>query len=474
MKRFTFITLIIITGYLAFSQNENDALRYSLINYSGTARFNALSGAYGAVGGDFSALSQNPAGIGLYRKSEFTITPTFNNSTTSSSFVGQKNDDYRNTLYLSNIGYVWSSDLNSEGSVIKQFQFGLGVNQMATFNNRMLIKGFNNSNSLLTTYRNQMNFNGSWDEFGSGLAYDADLMFYDSTNNMYQVDMPGGGVDQVKSVETRGSTRETALSFGANFGDKLFLGTTFGFADIKYIEKSIFTEEDSQNLNTYFNSFKRIENLRTIGSGFNMKIGFIYRPTNFLRIGGAFHTPTAYYDMTDTYDASMSSLNDNNVSVTKKSPDGEFNYRLSTPLRAIGSVAIVLNQYGLISADYEYIDYSRARLRSNDYNFLNENETISATFGKTHNIRIGTEWKFGVYALRGGYGLYGSPYADETKLGKRSTYSFGLGIREKSYFIDLSYLLNKSEDNYYMYSIAPVTSNQYNSSSYSLTLGLRF
>lgn len=474
MKRILFIILATLS-FTAFSQNENDALRYSLINYSGTARFNGLSGAYGAIGADFSSLSQNPAGIGLYRKSEFTITPTFNTSNTSSSFAGKTSEDFRNTLYLSNIGYVWAIDLGEkEGSALKQFQIGLGVNQMASFNNRILTKGFNPSNSLLTTYRDQMNYNGQWDEFGSGLAYDVDLLFYDSTMNMWQIDMPGGGIDQVKSIESRGSTRETAISFGANFSDKIFIGSTLGFTDIKYTEESIFTEEDSQNLNTYFNSFKRTESLKTVGSGFNLKIGVIYRPANFLRLGAALHTPTAYYDMNDKYDASMSSLNDNNKSYSKTSPDGEFNYRLTTPLRAMGSVAIIINQFGLISADYEYIDYSTSRLRSNDYDFIAENETIAATFGQAHNFRIGTEWKFGIYALRGGYSLYGSPYDGETTLGKRSGYSLGMGIHEKSYFLDFAYQLKTMEDNYFLYNIAPVASNQYNSSSYSFTLGLRF
>lgn len=474
MKRILFIAMLSFTSLLAFSQNENDALRYSLINYNGTARFNSLSGAYGAIGGDFSALSQNPGGIGIYRKNEFSITPTFHASTTSSTFAGSTHDDSRNTLYLSNIGYVWASEPSTNGSVLKQFQFGIGVNQMASFSNRILIKGFNNNNSLLTAFRDDINYTGTWNEYESGLAFDADLMFYDTANSMYQVDMPGGGIEQYKSIESRGNTRETALSFGANFNDKFFIGTTFGFTDIKYIEEAVIQEKDSEELNSFFKSFKKTDNLRTVGSGFNMKLGFIYRPASFLRIGAAIHTPTAYYDMNDNWDAKIEANFDNNPTRIKNSPNGEFDYRMSTPMRAIGSMAIVLGQVGLISADYEYIDYSKSRIRSNDYDFMDENDIISATFGQAHNIRLGTEWKFGIYALRAGYAMYGSPYADAPELGKRNTYSLGMGIREKSYFIDIAYILKTLEDNFYLYNIAPVASNQYNSSSYSLTLGFRF
>jgi hypothetical protein len=141
----------------------------------------------------------------------------------------------------------------------------------------------------------------------------------------------------------------------------------------------------------------------------------------------------------------------------------------------MGSLAFILGQYGLISADYEYIDYSTAHLRAFDYNFSSENSTIRTTLTAANNIRIGTEWKAGILAFRGGYNIYSSPYKGEgmTGRGSRSGYSFGFGVREEIYFFDFSFCHSNMDDNYYLYNIAPTTANTYNSNSYSLTLGLR-
>jgi hypothetical protein len=161
MKKIIAILVAIIVSSALYAQNENDALRYSLINYGGTARFAGMSGAYGAVGADFSSLSQNPAGIGLYRKSEFTITPVLSSNNITSNYMGTSISDSRNTMYLGNIGYVFSQNLKGHAGPLVNIQFGFGVNQLARFNNRMTISGFNNNNSLLTTYVDDVNYTGA-------------------------------------------------------------------------------------------------------------------------------------------------------------------------------------------------------------------------------------------------------------------------------------------------------------------------
>ncbi len=477
MKKILSIILTIFVSISLFAQNENDALRYSLINYGGTARFSGLSGAYGAVGADFTSLSQNPAGIGLYRKSEFVITPVFSSNNTDTRFLGEFNTDHRNTAYLGNAGYVYSQNLNGKAGPLVQIQFGFGLNMMTMFSNRMILSGFNNANSLLTTYVDDVNSSGAalkdWDNFGVGLAYDANLIFYDSLNQRWAADMEYGGIQQTKSIETRGSTNETVLSAGANIADKLFLGITFAFPYIRYEETSRLTEDDTEDLNSYYTSYDRFEYLNTRGSGFNFKAGFIYMPVEFFRIGGAIHTPTNYYNMSDTYHSEINSNFSDGV-YSEYSPDGYFDYELKTPMRAIGSVAVLLGKYGLISADYEYIDYSTASLRSFDYNFFNENDAINTEYTSANNFRFGGELKYGILAVRGGYNIYGSPFRDLGSLGERTGYSFGLGVRDKAYFIDFAYNHSKSEGNYSLYNIAPVSANEIKTNAYSLTLGFRF
>lgn len=488
MKKTFAILISILFSAALFAQNENDALRYSLLNYSGTARFAGMSGAYGAVGANFSSLSQNPAGIGLYRKSEFSITPVLSsNNTQATYYQGNMNSDARSTLYLANIGYVMSIKLNeNNASHLKQIQFGFGMNRTAMFNNRILIENKSNENSLLLNYFNETDPKnpdlGNLNDYGSGLAYDVHLLYQDlqDTADVWRVDLPSGSLSQ--SVETRGGISETVLSAGTNFDDKLFLGITFGFPHINYQEESTYTEKDDNLQSPYVKSFNRTEYLNTKGTGFNFKVGFIYKPVDFIRIGGAFHTPTAYNSMNDSYGATMTAFYDQpplsgstNTRFEASSPDGSYDYKITTPMRALGSVAVIIGQHGLLSADYEYIDYSTARLRASNYSFQDENNTIRSSYAAANNIRFGAEWKAGIYAFRGGYSLYGSPYKGEstTGLGSRTGYSFGFGIQEKSYFIDFSYNHMSSKDNYYIYGYAPASSNIYNNNSYSFTLGFR-
>lgn len=486
MKKTFAILITALISLSAFAQNENDALRYSLINYGGTSRFTGMSGAYGAVGADFSSLSQNPAGIGLYRKSEFSITPLLNTGSTQSNYLDTKNSDFRNTLYLGNVGYVMSVKLNeNNGSHLRQVNFGFGMNRLSMYNNRIIIANKYNDNSLLLNYFKETDPKnpdlGNLDDYGSGLAYDVHLIYQnlDDTADVWRVDLPSGPLSH--TVETRGGTSETVLSAGTNFDDKLFLGVTFGFPRINYQEESVYTESDDNHASPYVKSFQRTEYLNTKGSGFNFKFGFIYNPVDFIRIGGAIHTPTVYNDMTDSYGAAMTAnydqppLTSSNSTRFESSKDGSYDYKISTPMRAIGSLAVIIGQSGLISADYEYVDYSSARLRAKNYNFLDENNTIRSDFAAANNIRVGTEWKAGVYAFRGGYALYGSPYKGEstTGLGSRQGYSFGFGIREKAYFIDFSFNHMVTKDNYYIYGYTPASDNKYISNSYSFTLGFR-
>jgi hypothetical protein len=478
MKKTFLLIVAAIFSIAVFAQNEVDALRYSLINYGGTARFSGMSGAYGAVGADFTSLSQNPAGIGLYRKSEFTITPVVSSNNTTSNYLGQSNYNNRNTGYLGNVGFVYSQPMNGMAGPLVQVQFGFGVNQMTRFSNRMTISGFNNDNSLLTTYVDDVNYSGAqlsaWDDFSTGLAYDVNLIFYDSTNMRWAADMEYGGMQQTKMVETSGSTNETVLSAGANIGNKLFLGITFAFPYIRYEETSTYTEDDTENLNSYFESFNRYEYLSTRGSGFNFKAGLIYMPVEFIRIGGAVHTTTNYYNMSDSYHASMSSYFAGGEHWADDSPDGFYDYELKTPLRAIGSIAFILGKYGLISADYEYIDYSDANLSAYDYSFSSENSAIHTEYTSANNFRFGAELKAGIASLRGGYSIYGTPFRGSGNYGERTGFSFGAGIRDKDYFVDFAYNHSTADVNYYLYSIAPASYNQVKYNSYSLTLGFRF
>ena len=74
MKRIYVAALLSLSAATLWAQQEMDAYRYSPMDLNGTARSIGMGGAFGALGGDMSAMSHNPAGIAVYRSSELQTT----------------------------------------------------------------------------------------------------------------------------------------------------------------------------------------------------------------------------------------------------------------------------------------------------------------------------------------------------------------------------------------------------------------
>jgi len=185
--------------------------------------------------------------------------------------------------------------------------------------------------------------------------------------------------------------------------------------------------------------------------GINLKIGAIVKPNEWLRIGGAFHTPTYYWSMSDRwYTTTTADLEwtdpDEYISIV-----GNFDYHLSTPLRAIGSASFLIGTYGFVSGEYEYANYSTAKFSSKGYSYPDVNQDIKSSYQATHNFRAGTEWRLSNFSFRGGYALYGSPYDNNLNDGKRQMYSGGIGYKTNDYAIDFAYVYSVMSEDYYMY-----------------------
>lgn len=475
-KLFLYTAISLMTISLGFAQNETDALRYSQFNYGGTARFNSMGGAFGALGGDFSALSVNPAGIGIYRKSEISFTPVLTYNQTGSTYFSKYNDDMKYDFNFGNIGVVFAFNrpkINENGW--QGFQLGFGYNRHTSFENRTIIEGFNNQSSLMTQYLDQAIAEGStanFDPFTTLLAWDAFLI--DQSGGEYFVDMDNGNVNQRKEINTSGNINEYNITFGGNYGDLLYLGASFGFPRIRYEEESTYEETDAQEISPYFNSLQIKQNLTTKGSGFNFKIGAIIRPIDPVRIGVSFHSPT-FYDLTDRYSTDLSS-DLSFLDTTVYSPEGRFDYELTTPLRLNGSLGFVLGKIGLISFDYEMVDYSTMRLRSGDYMFSDENSVIREVYDIQHNLKAGGEIRLSPIVLRAGYALYGSPYKKGINDGSISKISGGFGLREEAYFLDFAYVYSMSNEDYYLYSseYTPAVKTEHLGHTFLMTLGFKF
>ncbi|MDP4266915.1 MAG: outer membrane protein transport protein [Bacteroidota bacterium] len=488
MKKINVLIIAALISILKLNaQNSGDALRYSNTTIGGTARSMSMGGAFGALGGDFSSLSINPAGLGVYKTSEFTFTPSIFSGKTSSTYNGTNMEDIKYNLNLSNAGMVLTYKNNSSNPDWISFSLGLGYNRTNNFNNQSYIEGRNFNNSLLdyyTAYANKKDPK-NLDSFYEGLAYDANLIYEkDTINHNYTNDMKHNNIYgelQRKSITTGGSTGEFVLSMGANYKDKFYIGGTIGITTLNYTEQSEYQEIDMHDSIPFFRSLKLNEDLTTTGEGFNLKFGIIYRITDWVRIGAAFHSPT-FYTMTDEYSKTMTSTFDSagyNSSVN--SPSGKFDYEFTTPMRAIGSIGFVIAKRALLSADYEFVDYADARFRSDNDNssLMDVNTVIQQTYKATSNIKLGGEYKLDPVSFRAGFAYYGNPY--KSGMGpdaSRKNYTLGIGFREDNYFIDFSYVLTKYNENYYLYdptviNVNPVK-NEITTNNFLLTLGFKF
>lgn len=480
MKRiFLILTVSVLFTHLGVAQNESDALRYAQTFPGGTARFSAMAGSFGALGGDFSSLSINPAGIAIYRGSEFSITPSVNYSQVTSRYFNNREEDMKYNFNLNSLGLVFAIPLNNEGtqSGWQYFNIGLGFNRQNNFNNRWIAEGFNPENSFMTSMLAQANREGlgGLDPFSTGLAWDTYLLDYHDGYGFY-VDMPNGQVLQRRETTLSGSLNELVFSLGANYGDRLYLGASMGIPNLSYKEESVFGEEDRNDINPVFNSLTYTHNIRTRGSGFNFKLGAIIRVTDVIRLGGAFHTPT-FFELDDRYHSSMRA--DLNLDVDtrfKRSPIGRFDYEINTPMKAVGSLGLVFGGRGLINIDYEYIDYTKTRLRHSEYLFTSENNRIKEAFTEQHNLRIGGELLLNPLIIRAGYAYYSSPYKPGVNDGQRSLIAAGIGIREGNYFIDFAYTYAFYSEDFFLYdlnNLKPV-SRDFASSAFRVTVGWRF
>lgn len=472
MKKIAIFGMFVLASISMFAQNEVDALRYSQNFYTGTARFTSMGGAFGALGGDFSSLSVNPAGIGVYRSSEFTFTPGFSYNSTDATFMDGTMEDYKYRMNINNLGLVATYNSGKEdGWVTTSFAFG--YNKLNDFNRNVIIEGTNNTSSMTDYFAQAASGTNSdlLDGFTTGLAWETYLIDPDpsSTQNYgYISALSKRGELQSMSINSKGNIGEYLFALGGNYSNKIYLGGSIGIQSVRYIEHSDYVESDPNDSIPDFNQFTYHSDLKTTGSGINFKFGAIIRPVDWIRIGLAVHSPT-FMSLHDEYSSFMQSSFNSPDSIRGDgekvySPSGSFDYDLTTPFKAIGSLGFVIGKSALINVEYEFVDYSTARMRSDSYMFREENNAIETAYQAVGNIRAGAEYRFGPISFRAGYGLYGSPFRSNqvNADAEASVVSGGFGIRNEDFYFDLGFRYYMLEEKYFIYDPSVVTVSEAN------------
>ena len=455
------------------AQDINDALRYAQTDLGGTARFRAMSGAFGALGGDFSAINVNPAGSVIFANNQVGVTLSNYNTKNNSNYFGNNTSDSRNSFDLNQAGGVFVFNNYNKRSDWKKFAFTLNYDNAKNLDNSTFTAGTNPNNSVANyflSYANGVslgtlnNYNFSdlyYNEQQAYLGYNSyiiDPTINNSSNSSYYSNVANGGnYYQENRTLTTGYNSKLAFNFSGQYTDKWFFGLNLNSHFLDYRQSSSFYES---NNNPKYASGSTVDvihfnnDLYTYGSGFSFNLGTIFKPVKEVRLGLSYESPT-WYRLTDelsqrvtTSGYGLNTTQDNTQYsgvVTDPNTTMVFQpYKLQTPGKVTGSFAYLFGKRGLISLDYAIKDYSSTQyIPTNE--FSTPNATISSSLTTSNEVRIGGEYKIQKISLRGGYRWEQSPYKDGKTIGDLTGYSGGLGFNFGATKLDLAYSYAKRE-----------------------------
>jgi long-subunit fatty acid transport protein len=484
--------LALNTATFAQSGYFEDALRFSQIRSSGSARVLGIGGTQTSIGGDISNVHGNPAGLGFFRKSEISLSPSFNNWNTQTDFLNQNQSENTGNLGIPNFGLVISNIKNPmQPGSFRGGTFGISVNRLANFNSQFGYFSNEESNTSIIDFfiqdANGRTTNQIQNAGITGLAYETFLI------NPIKFDQNGNAINnpsrydsfvlglpfQDETIITEGGINQTSFSYGANFNHKLFLGAGIGITTINYYSRKTFNEE-------FFDeplaTLSLRENLRINGTGGNINLGVIYKPIEQVNLGLHFQSPT-WYRLNDEYESVLEANYNNyrfveeDVILNNESASTPIiigTYNLNTPMKISAGGTLFLGKNGFISADVDFLDYSTSRINSKDFNAAPDNNEIIARYGTALNYRIGGEYRYDIFRARAGYGIYGDPFANSEINRGATLISGGLGVKLSKFYVDFALVNTRFNQIYNVYPVIESNRNigPFADIKHSLTQGI--
>lgn len=498
----------------AAAQSSIDALTLSDTELRGTSRFMSMAGAFTALGGDLSTLTQNPAGIGVYRGSDVALTLDL-------SFLSNKSSNIPGGATMNNthfdvntFGYVGTMNFGSN-SVMSTFSWGVSYNRLKSFTrnyrgsgiplqtsmsnyialmsdgidpeNMISKSGYDPYQDSQINWMNILAFNGAittptivTDNAGkvTDIYYDG-LFQYDVPAQDGKPAIPATTGTAGFNVRERGYADEYNIAFGGNMANVVQWGVDLGITELTHEQWTSYDEAlQGANIragNEYYDVIEegdcdwQIDNWKkTTGTGFNLKFGLILKPVQELRIGVAVHTPT-WYSMTTSYNANLTYGGSNRVQRDRGTNTAVYDWNLRTPWKLMFGLAGVIGGRGIISADYEYSAYDKMHTSDSYGDFDDYNDDIATYFRATNTLRLGAEFRVTPqFSLRLGYSYASSNvksdaadnnleiYTSGTNLGytfnQSSNYvTAGLGYRTGGFYVDLAYVNRQRTSTYHCF-----------------------
>ena len=457
--------LLLGTSFIGSSQETvvNDALRFASDDLNGTARFRAMSGSLGAIGGDLSAININPAGSIVFTYNTFSTTLSGLSQNNKTSYFGTKANENNFKLDINQIGAVLVFNNTNTTSKWNKMSLALNYENTHNFDNQILIRGTNPTNSIdgyflnaaqnvpFDVLTNNTFSNLYFNEQQAYLGYNSYLLEYDS--NSYYSNVPNGGnYYQESYISSKGYNGKLTGNFALNYDDVFSLGMNL---NLHFVDINKSTSIYESNSNPEFDNgatVKRVQfenELYTYGSGFSLNLGAIAKITNQFRIGLAYESPSWYalneqlsqqITVESTEDGSyfIETINPNIVTIYPT-------YKVKTPSKLTASAGYVFGNKGFINIDITSKDYSSTKFKpKNDY--ANLNSFMKTNLKSTLSYNIGGEYKIKQVSVRAGYRFDQSPYAATNSMSDLVGYSGGLGYSFNNARLDLSY--SKSHRDY--------------------------
>ena len=535
-RYFLFATALMI----AMSANAQETYENAKLvgeDLNGTARYVGMGGAMEALGADISTIGTNPAGLGLLRHSNISVSGGILMQSNGKEFA---NGNKTNASF-DQIGGVYSTRTGAKSFL----NFGFNYHKGKNFDYIL-----NAANSLNGSSQNKQSFiKGLLGDEGKGgffidrdpktkanVGYSdlnkksnaytfsqIDYLYYNTlipTNNPVKPYDYDGGNDYTFNRAHNGYIGNYDFSVSGNLNDRVYLGVTFGIKDVHYNAYSEYSE------NLVSGARASVADNRSItGSGFDVTAGVIVRPieSSPFRIGAYVKTPT-WYDLTTSNTTSLIDYRNYGAANNSKYVNNSYDYKIWTPWKFGFSLGHTIGSSLALGATYEYEDYGRINTRINDGGYIDYwtgsyyDSSIADTQMNNHTrevlkgvstLKLGVEYKPTTnLALRAGYNyvspMYvsdgqkdpglsslGTSYAsatDYTNWKATNRFTLGVGYQIDKFNIDLAYQYSSQSGDFYPFSnvknininsttynnIATGTKVKNDKSQLLLTLGYRF
>lgn len=381
---------------VALAAQAQDVQRFSQRDLMGSARYVGMGGAMTAIGGDPTAALDNPAGLGLYRRKEVSV--TFDRMWDYTVQVGQRTQEYRYRFSIPEVAVVWSfgNPNKLSGVIFNNLMFS--ANRLANFNRTITAEGYGNAGLAATICKMTKGLTENdlvaTDEYKNNLWNNTELGWLSIMGyNAYLIDPQSEGSDQwvpavrwnysSLSVKESGNANQYNMSWAMNISNQWYVGLGLNIPTLTYSKEMQLRETAYQMSNTNESLLK--SRLSASGVGFGATIGAIYRPCQWVRLGASFQTPTVMHISMGT-EGVLSSVLD---TITSKELTPEMSNSVSQwvmPMRVSAGVAVQVMQYAMLSLQYDYAHWK--------------------TMTDVHTFRAGAEVNIakGLY-INGGYVL---------------------------------------------------------------------